>query len=365
MSLEKSSLASALLNGMPGLCFRMIIPLVTVVMLNGCNAPALAPEPAITITKIPPAGEPNSVSLLAINGKVSGAKPAEKIVLFAHAGVWWVQPTASRPFTDIAPDGGWKGATHPAAEYAALLVKSAYRIPAKLVALPAKGGDIVAIAKVAGAAMAPPVRTIRFSGYDWEVCDFPNDRAGTLNVWAPENVRVDTDGFLHLRVSRDGSGWKSAAVRMLRGLGYGSYRFVVQNVSNLEPSIVFTLLTWNGGTTEHEMDVEVSRWGQPANKNAQYVVQPYYVAANVTRFVAPPGVLTHSFLWQPGRVTFRTVRGSTNSSASSVVDEHTFTIGVPSPDNDFVRINLYRFESRTSPLKNGAEVTIEKFEYLP
>jgi hypothetical protein len=361
MSLEKVLFRRVLLK------FRARGSLLCLVLIvaSGCQQARSPAQSGLTITKIPPAGDPNPVRMFAIDGKISKPAPGEKIVLFAHAATWSVQPKSSQPFTEIAPDGHWVGATHAGTEYAALLVKSDYQVVPKLVALPVEGGNVVAVINVKGLPTAPPIRKIHFSGYDWEVCDYPNDRGGTLNVWAPENVWVDSQGLLHLRLSRDGTQWKSAAVRMLRSLGYGSYRFVVQDTSHLEPAAVLTLLTWNGGSTEHEMDVEVSRWGQPASKNAQYVVQPYYVAANVLRFTAPSGVLTHSFSWQPGRVTFRTERGSTNSSISSLVGEHTFTVGVPTPDNDFVRINLYRFGNKTSPLINGADVIVEKFEYLP
>ena len=50
------------------------------------------------------------------------------------------------------------------------------------------------------------------------------------------------------------------------------------------------MFTWDdlGIEQNHrEMGIEISRWGDAANKNAQYVIQPYYVAANVVRFTAP------------------------------------------------------------------------------
>ena len=113
------------------------------------------------------------------------------------------------------------------------------------------------------------------------------------------------------------------------------------------------------------MSVELSRWGDTASKNAQYVVQPYYVPANVLRFMAPPGALTHSFRWEPGRVTFRTVRGSTTDNESHVVAEHVFTSGVPSPGSESVHLNLYIFGNADKSLQKEVEVVIEKFEYLP
>ena len=73
------------------------------------------------------------------------------------------------------------------------------------------------------------------------------------------------------------------------------------------------MLTWDdqGADQNHrELDIEISQWGDRSIPNAQYVVQPYYVPANVVRFSAPAGTLTHSFRWEPGRASFRTVRGT-------------------------------------------------------
>ena len=95
------------------------------------------------------------------------------------------------------------------------------------------------------------------------------------------------------------------------------------------------------------------------------MVQPYYVAANVVRFLAPAGRLTYSFEWGPGRVSFRTVRGSGSAGKAEVVAEHVFTSGVPSPGNEAVTLHLYEFYNRRVQLQHKAEVIIESFEYLP
>ena len=74
------------------------------------------------------------------------------------------------------------------------------------------------------------------------------------------------------------------------------------DVSRLEPAAVFALFTWDEDGPTREMDIEISRWGEPADKNAQYVIQPYVVPANTVRFTAPEGTLTYRIDWQPGKV---------------------------------------------------------------
>jgi hypothetical protein len=113
------------------------------------------------------------------------------------------------------------------------------------------------------------------------------------------------------------------------------------------------------------LDVELGRWGHLDNTNVNYVVQPYYVPANYVAFRVPPGLYTHSFRWEPGKVTFSTVAGSGNIGGGGVINQHVFTSGVPTPEGESVRIALYVFHQGHIPLKNENEVIIDKFEYLP
>jgi hypothetical protein len=116
----------------------------------------------------------------------------------------------------------------------------------------------------------------------------------------------------------------------------------VRDVSHLEPAAVFSIATWDNAAPSREMDIEISRWGESAGKNAQYVIQPYYLPANSVRFTVPAGTLTHSLLWEPGRASFRTVRGD-GSASSEIVAGHAFTSGVKPPENAMIRMNLYVF----------------------
>jgi hypothetical protein len=114
------------------------------------------------------------------------------------------------------------------------------------------------------------------------------------------------------------------------------------------------------------MDIEISRWGDLKNKNGQFVVQPYHVPANVSRFAVPSGLLTHAFRWEPGRVLFKTLRGeAAPATTAKPIFEHQFTSGVPSPGGETIRLSLYVFVHTEHPLQNGTEVVVEKFVYLP
>ena len=207
---------------------------------------------------------------------------------------------------------------------------------------------------------------LTFSGYEWDVRSIPSDRGGP-NDYDPDNAWTDAEGLLHLKLAKRDGRWTSAEVILRRGLGHGTYSFTVRDVSGLDPSAALGLLTWDTEGVEQnhrELDVEISRWGDPRIPNAQYVVQPFYVAANVARFTAPPGTLTHSFRWEPGRVLFRTVRGARATEGAQVAG-HEFTSGIPTPGGERVRMNLYYFRYAPAPPQKDVEVVIERFLYVP
>ena len=321
-------------------------------------------DPTIEFIQVPEAGPGNPDKVDPIEGRVTGAPPSTRLVLYALSGVWWVQPFPERPFTEIQPDSKWKSITHPGVLYAALLVDTQYRPPLTIESLPKKGGHVLAIANVKGRPSPVPPATLDFSGYQWEIRQTPRGAGRSGNLYDRANAWIDAKGWLHLRVSKEVDHWANAEVRLSRSLGYGSYRFVVQDISHLEPVAVFAISTWDELGPSREMDIEISRWGIPEDKNAQYVVQPWDVPANTMRFTAPPGTLTYSMTWEPGRVTFKTARAASDMDKSDV-SEHAFTSGIPVAGNERLRINLYVYYFSQSQLQHDFEVVLEKFDYLP
>jgi hypothetical protein len=304
-----------------------------------------------------------------IEGRVSNAKPDQQIVLYARSGIWYIQPFVNRPFTKIQSDSTWKNSTHLGTEYAALLVEPGYHPESKIETLPREGNGVLAVTTATGKAAAPIIlKVLHFSGYDWMVRAAASDRGGEINSYDPANAWVDQKGHLHLQMAERDGRWSCANVRLTRSLGYGTYRFVVQDSADLQPSAVLGIYTLDEGKpdeTRSEMNIELSRWGDPAKKNAQYVVQPYYVPENVSRFMVPAGVLTHTLRWQPGVASFKTTRGPVVERGSKSIGEHVFTSGVPTPAAETVHFELYEFHHTKKISQRPAEVVIEKFEYLP
>jgi len=114
-----------------------------------------------------------------------------------------------------------------------------------------------------------------------------------------------------------------------------------------------------------ELDLAIGRWGDATNKkNAQYGVQPFYVPGNLVEFTEPPGTMTHSLHWESGLASFKTVRGPSQAGVT-VVSEHVFVSGVPSPGQEVINLAFFVVASKQNSLQNENEVVIEKFEYRP
>jgi hypothetical protein len=346
-------------------------------VLAGCRSSSTSSAPTIVFNKVPAAGQAApgqevSNQTDTIEGSATGVRTGQRIVVYRKAdGRWGLQLSSGQPFTNIDRSGHWTASTLLGIEYAALLVDPTYNPPEQTESLPVVGAEVAAVSTVKGqgpAPVFPSPKTLNFSGYEWTTSTGPIFHAGSRNFFDPANVWIDKSGALHLRISGSPEKWSAAELKLNRPLGYGTYRFQVRDISHLEPSAVLTLITWDGVGTERnrrELDVELSRWGYIDNDNVHYVVQPYYVPANIVRFRLPAGVFTHSFRWEPGQVTFSTVAGSGDAPGDRMINQHVFTSGVPTPAGQTVRIALYVFVRGQVPLKNENEAVIDRFEYLP
>ena len=344
------------------------ICLLSCVCLSGCGRMHTNEKPVIQFTRVPPGSEGGPDKLDTVEGKVHGAKAGQRIVIYAKAqGIWWVQPLGKKPFTAIANDSSWKTPTHLGTQYAAILVDPGYQPIATIAALPAEGGAIAAVASVSvGAPFAAVNQKLTFSGYEWSIRRIASDRNGAVSYYDPANAWTDSAGRLHLKIARQGDHWTCSQVTSSSHLGYGTYLFSVGDTSRFEPAITLTMMTHDDLSAEHhrEMEIELSRWGNPNSKGGDYVIQPYSLPENKVIFESAAGKMTHSLRWEPGMATFQTVRDS-SEARGQVVARNVFNSGIPTPGAASVVVDFCDFKYSKVPLQNGAEVVIEKFQFLP
>jgi hypothetical protein len=352
----------------PHLPFAVALTAWSVAVLS-CR-PASEARPVIEFTVVPAADVGGPEKLGPVAGRVSGARPDQRIVLLARSGgVWYVQPFRSWPFTAIEKDTTWKNRIHLGTEYAALLVGPDYRPPSNTESLPSIDGSVFAVATVKGSGpfAQPSARTVTFSGYEWEIRQLSTDRHTHRVDYDARNVSVDAEGHLHLALTRREGRWTAGEAGLTRPLGNGTYQFELRGV-DLDSPAAFEVWTWDPMRPDQnwaELGFDVRRPSDPPQKNAEFVVQPTYVAANVFGFAAPPGPLTFSFRWAPGVVSFQAARGTAVADGAAVVGQRQFRSGVPMAGAATIHVGLvYLRDSSTAPTREG-EVVVEKFVFLP
>jgi hypothetical protein len=203
-------------------------------------------------------------------------------------------------------------------------------------------------------------RQITFSGRSWLVTAGRIDDPSAPNRFSADrrSVWVDDHGRLHLRLRRDEYGWASAEVACRKPLGYGTYSFALDtDVGTLDPNVVVGFFTWSDDDAfaNREIDVEFSRWGDPAASDAQFAVQPYTARGHLVRFNVPRGMRrsAYRFRWSRSAVTFY-------GYASAALRD-----GVPPPGDARVHINIWLAGARAPIDGREAELIVENFGFSP
>ncbi len=352
-------------------CLPVVLPLFWLVRASAV--------PSIIITNLPAYGSFNN-----LGGRVLDASPASwAVAVFIYVpGYGWVtKPTCGQPLTSILPDGSWTadittgGSDQLATRVAALLVSTNYSLSCVdgSNALPA---NVYAQATASAVVTReyPGVRWLSFSGYLWRVKSSSGPAGPGPNYFSDStnNVWVDAQGQLHLRITHRSNQWQCAEIVSARTFGYGSYRVeLISRVDNLDPNVVLGLFTWSDDPAYNyrEIDIECSRWGNAGDlKNAQYVVQPAS-AGQLARFAVPTG-LTNStllFTWETNRVRYQSQRGSYSSdpAPANVISNWTCTLSPPKTGDENFRFNLWLNKGNAPTDMNEVEVVIKSFEFVP
>lgn len=339
-------------------------------------------EPGIRITHLPTMGQCGTAL-----GTTSDVEPADyyaAVLIYIPGSGWWSKPFCDPRVVSVQPNGEWSakictgGIDNTAAIVEAYLIpRSGY--PTCYPACVLGAGCVPQTLKDAAVAcdrtLRPGHRKMRWSGIDWLV------KTGALPVGpgpnyfstSTENVWVDNQDRLHLRVTNRDGRWYCAEIYSEHKLGYGTYRLYLDGrVDDLDPNIVLGLFTWSDHTCEYahrEIDIEFSSWGVPGDPNAQFVIQPWYTPGNRERFMmtaAPKS--THVFSWQPDEVRFTSFEGHCHApSACTVVRSWTYskTSGIPLSGDERVHLNLWLREGLAPTNGQEREVVISRFEFDP
>eukprot|EP00565_Helicotheca_tamesis_P008526 CAMPEP_0185725130 /NCGR_PEP_ID=MMETSP1171-20130828/1449_1 /TAXON_ID=374046 /ORGANISM="Helicotheca tamensis, Strain CCMP826" /LENGTH=572 /DNA_ID=CAMNT_0028393167 /DNA_START=91 /DNA_END=1809 /DNA_ORIENTATION=- len=211
------------------------------------------------------------------------------------------------------------------------------------------------------------------------------------NYFSSDTVSYDsTSQELTLEYKKIGATWTGSEVRILRTSSpdyngitfpYGTFSFSLKSVSVLDdqsnvlsaslPSdIVLGMFTWD--TKEdysqhenynHEVDIEVSQWGDPNNADVQFLTQPWdepgphftpRFFSGGTEGTYDQGGHTYEFTWNPNEIIWYTDAGTGTSRVySTTTARESCNIDYIQclPSNTEVRINLWNMGSGNDGLR--------------
>ncbi|MGH7655294.1 MAG: glycoside hydrolase family 16 protein [Gemmatimonadaceae bacterium] len=205
--------------------------------------------------------------------------------------------------------------------------RTAARAPLVLRALPAllaiASALASACASVAPHGSAPCPTQIHFGGLDWSVSNaaerFPGAARGF--AWNECNVKIESlaDGqsVLVLSLRKEAHGWRGAQIESENTFQYGTFALATE--SSLRPmlvdspSAVLGFFAYVGPAYANEIDMEFTRWGNPAIPPMHYTVwhnvkggatpnpESSFASGVDSEFVRPA---LHRFIWTDHAVTF-------------------------------------------------------------
>jgi hypothetical protein len=212
--------------------------------------------------------------------------------------------------------------------------------------------------------------TVEFSGYHWQVKEGVG--APGQNRWSKENVRVDAEGQLHLRLNSRAGGWYCTEIRSVEWFGYGSFIFhLIANPSQLDPQVVLGMFLYNE-TSQNELDVEISRWGKDAGPNLHYSLHNRNGPVMVEDFLlnlSEGDFSTHRIDWLADRIVYSSQYGHRQDTRGVIFQK---IVAASQSEDTFlpngrmrVHLNLWLFRGNAPDPEGDVEVILCRFIYLP
>lgn len=217
--------------------------------------------------------------------------------------------------------------------------------------------------------------SVSFSGYEWNIKN-TTKRVGPGNNFfssSTENVWVNNQGQLNLRISKQNERWNCAEIISKQHFGYGYYEFfITTKLDKLDKNVVLGLFTYDNKQKPHynEIDIEFSKWGNENTTNAQYVIHKSQNEFNSFKFLVEKNLIksTHIILRNKDSIYFASYEGHFKNALYNKKPYQSWSYKNdfrPSPANEKIHINLWLFRANPLIEKKEEIVIIEKFEFVP
>ncbi|HEY6475179.1 MAG TPA: hypothetical protein VI456_01275, partial [Polyangia bacterium] len=218
--------------------------------------------------------------------------------------------------------------------------------------------------------------TISWKGHTWQLTS--GGMAGVCQG-DPQNVTVDVDGYLHLRISNGSGTWTASELFTTDRLGFGTYQWQVDGpIDGYDENVVLGLFPYGpaagiGADGTNEIDIEYARWGQANGPNGDWTDYPASgstVGEMSYTFSLGGGTLSTSrFTWSSSSIASALLGGlQEEGSSTGLIKSWTYAPANPTtniPQQSLpLGMNLWCFNA---PPSDGqpVEIVIRDFVYVP
>ncbi len=221
----------------------------------------------------------------------------------------------------------------------------------------------------------PAGAALQWAGRSWNVTS--GGMAGVCQG-NPANVSVDSNGYLHLKITKNGATWSAAEIFTTEKLGFGTYQWQVDGpIDHFDPNVVLGLYPYGpdvgiGQDGTNEIDIEYSRWGHADGPNGDWTDYPASgttIGEKTYTFSLNGGTLSTSrFIWGTTSIQSFLIKGlQPVGSTTDLINSWTYA-----PNNSQTNIpqqalplgmNLWCFD-KTPTDGLPVEVVIRDFKFV-
>ena len=196
------------------------------------------------------------------------------------------------------------------------------------------------------------------------------------NEWVADNVYVDGNGYLHLKITYDSSTstWQCAELYTTNKLsfGFGTYQWWLVSDLEFDENVVLGLFLYGESDLLDEIDIEFAKFGDATGDNAVYAVYPATSSGSTTFEYWTVGLggtfTTQRIAWQSQSIEFTTIGGHYNIDTTTNVIKNwqyapcDYTNNIPQNDLT-LHMNLWLFQGQPPTDSQEVEVVIRGFQY--
>jgi MYXO-CTERM domain-containing protein len=232
------------------------------------------------------------------------------------------------------------------------------------------------VATVLCLAAGADAATLAWKGHTWQLTS--GGMAGVCQG-DPNNVSVDANGYLHLRISNGTSGWTASEMFTTDRLGLGTYQWQVDGpIDSYDKNVVLGLFPYGpaagiGADGTNEIDIEYSRWGQANGANGDWTDYPASGKTigelSYTFSLGSATLSTSRLVWSSTSIAdalfsgLQPIDGTTGLIKSWTYAPANPTVNIPQQALP-LGMNLWCFDSPPSDGK-PVEIVIRDFVFVP